>query len=75
MPIGENAVKRVENNGYSKVRSSCPDMENSVVAEEPKAPAKKAAPKKNAEKREERVLEKNGFERVSFGDEMPYWLL
>lgn len=38
MPIGKNAIKRVENNGYSNVASSAPDMENSVVAE-PVAPA------------------------------------
>ncbi len=31
MPIGKNAIKRVENNGYSKVESSAPDMENSTV--------------------------------------------
>ncbi len=31
MPIGKNALKRVENNGYSKVESSAPDMENSSV--------------------------------------------
>ncbi len=31
MPIGKNAIKRVENNGYSKVESSAPDMENSAV--------------------------------------------
>ena len=31
MPIGKNAVKRVENNGYSKVQSAAPDMENSNV--------------------------------------------
>ena len=31
MPIGKNAIKRVENNGYSKVASSAPDMENSHV--------------------------------------------
>ncbi len=31
MPIGKNAVKRVENNGYSKVETSAPDMENSNV--------------------------------------------
>lgn len=33
MPIGKNAIKRVENNGYSNVASSAPDMENSIVAE------------------------------------------
>ncbi len=31
MPIGKNAIKRVENNGYSKVETSAPDMENSSV--------------------------------------------
>ena len=35
MPIGKNAIKRVSNNGYSKVQTAAPDMENSVV-EEPK---------------------------------------
>ena len=32
MPIGKNAIKRVSNNGYSKVASSAPDMENSTVS-------------------------------------------
>ena len=31
MPIGKNAIKRVENNGYSKVKTAAPDMENSSV--------------------------------------------
>ncbi len=31
MPIGKNAIKRVENNGYSKVETKAPDMENSSV--------------------------------------------
>ncbi|MBQ7770901.1 MAG: hypothetical protein IJ373_06930 [Clostridia bacterium] len=35
MPIGKNAIKRVENNGYSKVESSAPDMENSHVIANP----------------------------------------
>ena len=43
MPIGKNAIKRVTNNGYSNVKASAPDMENSVVAEE-----KKPAPKKKS---------------------------
>ena len=34
MPIGKNAIKRVTNNGYSSVKTSAPDMENSIVAEE-----------------------------------------
>ena len=57
MPIGKNSIKRVANNGYSKVNSSAPDMENSEIkAEAPKkaavkkaaAPVKKAEPKKAA---------------------------
>ena len=35
MPIGKNAIKRVENNGYSKVKTSAPDMENSHVIASP----------------------------------------
>ena len=55
MPIGKNAIKRVENNGYSKVKSTAPDMENSevVVTVEP-APAvvePVPAPVKSAEKK------------------------
>lgn len=159
MPIGKNAIKRVENNGYSNVASSAPDMENSIVAEpalsEQKAspavaaetlpeakmtsaePAKRrrgrpvkekpvkeetaaasptaAAPKRRTAKAAEKKTataaentaaeaaetktekaaenkqakpartrktavkaaknEKNGFERVELGGEMPYWLL
>lgn len=53
MPVGKNALKRVSNNGYSKVATTAPDMDNSVVVtpEEPKEEVKvatvKAAPKKN----------------------------
>jgi hypothetical protein len=45
MPIGKNAINRVANNGYSNVKSTAPDMENSVVAEVKAAPKK--APAKN----------------------------
>lgn len=31
MSIGKNAIKRVENNGYSKVKTEAPDMVNSTV--------------------------------------------
>ena len=64
MPIGKNAIKRVENNGYSKVKTTAPDMENSSVITKPdaqvvekmiapveKATAKKAAVKKPAAKK------------------------
>ncbi len=62
MPIGKNAIKRVENNGYSKVESSAPDMENSsvianidqqvvekIIAPVEKKTAAKKAPAKKAE--------------------------
>ncbi len=108
MPIGKNAIKRVENNGYSKVKSNAPDMENSTVIakiseevvekmvkpveEKTKAKTtKKATPKKEETKKEPAVkattkkttakkpavkkAEKNGFARVSVGNEMPYYLL
>ena len=31
MPIGKNSIKRVKNGGYSNVKTSAPDMENSTV--------------------------------------------
>lgn len=51
MAIGKNAIKRVSNNGYSNVKASAPDMENSVVAE-PKTEVaeQKPAPKKTTPK-------------------------
>ena len=119
MPIGKNAIKRVENNGYSNVKTAAPDMENSTViantsqevmdkivkpieektkAKKAKAPAKKPATKALAVKAEEKAeetkpvakkatvkkttakktaekTEKQGFERVSVGNDMPYYLL
>ena len=97
MPIGKNAIKRVENNGYSKVKTSAPDMENSNVIAKPdeqvvekliapvekatvkKAPAKKPAAKKAPAKKPAvkavKAAEKDGFVRVSFGEDMPYYLL
>jgi len=98
MPIGKNAIKRVENNGYSNVKTSAPDMENSHVIAKPdeqvvekmiapvekktaaKAPAKKPAAKKTpakkpAVKAAPASKAKDGFVRVSFGEDMPYYLL
>ena len=40
MPVGKNALKRVTNNGYSKVAVSAPDMEHSEVVETKEAPKK-----------------------------------
>lgn len=46
MSIGKNAIKRVENNGYSKVKTSAPDMENSsvIAAPDPQVTEKLIAP-------------------------------
>ena len=53
MPIGKNAIKRVSNNGYSNVKTTAPDMENSVVSEDAE---QKALPKKKpAQKKKETV--------------------
>lgn len=71
MSIGKNAIKRVENNGYSNVQTSAPDMENSDVVPETPVKEKRAPAKKTAVKTEG----KNGFERYAFGRELPYWLL
>ena len=35
MPIGKNSLKRVANNGYSKVKTEAPDMENSNIIANP----------------------------------------
>ncbi len=89
MPIGKNAIKRVENNGYSKVESSAPDMENSHVIANPdpqvveklvapveEKPVKKASAKKTTAKKAcARKVVKDGFARVEVGTEMPYYLL
>jgi len=47
MPIGKNALKRVTNNGYSKVVTEAPDMENSTHVTEDTA---KIIEEKTAEK-------------------------
>lgn len=92
MAIGKNAIKRVENNGYSNVKTSAPDMENSNVIAKPDAqvveklvaPVEKATAKKTATKKApakkptaKKAISKakDGFVRVSFGEDMPYYLL
>ncbi len=58
MPIGKNSIKRVTNNGYSKVATKAPDMENSTVIANPDPQvvevmipsSEKIAPKKSATK-------------------------
>ena len=72
MSIGKNAIKRVENNGYTNVVTSAPDMENSVV----KPAAESESPEKSAKKViHRRALQRDGFVRVAIGEEMPIWLL
>ena len=59
MPVGKNSIKRVTNNGYSKVASKAPDMENSTVIANPSPEvveimipsSEKIAPKKPASKK------------------------
>lgn len=52
MPIGKNSLKRVTNNGYSSVKTSAPDMENSEIVSEVKPTAPKTtAPAKSAPKK------------------------
>ena len=90
MAIGKNAIKRVENNGYSNVKTAAPDMENSHVIANPDpqvtekliAPveetvvAKKAPAKKACAKKTcVKKVAKSGFERVGLGSDMPYYLL
>ena len=67
MPIGKNAIKRVSNNGYSSVKTSAPDMENSVVAEEQNAQAiaeKPAAEKKPTQKKTTKASPKAATPKV-----------
>ncbi len=53
MPIGKNAISRIANNGYSNVKTSAPDMENSEIATEKEKieEIKVETPKKEAEKK------------------------
>ena len=87
MSIGKSAIKRVENNGYSKVKTDAPDMQNSHVIAAPAeevmeklvAPVEKKAAKsqtkKASAKKPAKKMQKDGFVSVSFGEELPYYLL
>ena len=88
MSIGKSAIKRVENNGYSKVKSVAPEMQNSVIAApaeqvtekliapvEKKMAAKKPAAKKPAVKKAPAAKQANGFVSYLLGEELPYYLL
>ena len=80
MSIGKNAIKRVQNNGYSNVKTSAPDMENSTEIPTPvevaeavtqKKPAKKAPQKKAPTKKAVKVATGG----IQLGSELPYYLL
>lgn len=87
MPVGKNSIKRVQNGGYSNVKSEAPDMLNSEIAEDAtvieKKPvvAKKSAPvsKKQtntpAKKTAPKVKNKPDEPKVAVGDDMPVFLL
>ena len=87
MSIGKNAIKRVENNGYSKVKTDAPDMQNShviaatseEVMEKLVAPIEEKTAKKRGrpanKKKEVKTSGKNGFITCSLGEDMPYYLL
>jgi len=88
MPIGKNAIKRVENNGYSKVETKAPDMQNSHVISAPTKEVlekivspieKKNAPTKKKTKsvltKKDGKTTKDGFITFSFGEDLPYYLL
>lgn len=87
MPVGKNSIKRVQNGGYSNVKSEAPDMLNSEIAEDAtvieKKPvvAKKSAPvsKKQtntpAKKAAPKVKNKPDEPKIAVGDDMPVFLL
>lgn len=89
MSIGKNAIKRVQNNGYSNVKTSAPDMENSteiptpvevaeaVMEQKPvkKAPTKKAPSKKPAAKKAVAPVQEEKTGGVQLGENLPYYLL
>ena len=87
MSIGKSAIKRVENSGYSKVKTQAPDMQNSNVIAAPAeevtekliAPIeKKTASNKTATKKTPKkacaAKKKSGFIAFSIGEELPYYL-
>ena len=84
MSIGKSSLKRVENNGYSKVKTDAPDMQNSHVItapaeevtekliapiEQKNSPPKKTTKKSCAKKKKDR------FSSCLLGEDMPYFLL
>ena len=79
MSIGKNAIKRVENNGYSQVKTGAPDMQNSTVIakadEQVLAMVEKTPAKKTAEKKTTKPAKKEKTGGVQLGEALPYYLL
>ena len=77
MPVGKNALKRVSNNGYSKVNTAAPDMEHSEVVEpevkltEKKPVAKKPTVTKPAPKTAPKAKTANKTEKPKEKDTRP----
>ena len=87
MPVGKNSIKRVKD-GYSNVKTTAPDMQNSTVIANlapevadvmlPKAKTKKPSSKKAKpapEKQAVPVAQPNGFVKFGLGDTLPDYLL
>ncbi len=82
MSIGKSAIKRVENSGYSKVKTEAPDMLNSNVIAAPAeeitekliAPIEKKTATKKTQKKSCSSKKKKGFITFSIGEELPYYL-
>ena len=82
MSIGKSALKRVENSGYSKVKTEAPDMLNSHVIAAPAeevtekliAPIEEKKTAKNTTKKASVSKKKSGFIAFSIGEELPYYL-
>ncbi|MDY3846219.1 MAG: hypothetical protein SOZ62_04855 [Eubacteriales bacterium] len=87
MPVGKNSIRRVANNGYSKVKTEAPDMENSkIVTIKKSTTVKNASTKKdNAVSDNVNLVKAKGIltpvdtktekSFVNVGDDMPYYLL
>lgn len=82
MSIGKSALKRVENSGYSKVKTEAPDMLNSHVIAAPAeevtekliAPIEEKKTAKKTTKKASASKKKSGFIAFSIGEELPYYL-
>lgn len=86
MSIGKSALKRVENNGYSKLKTEAPDMQNShviakvsqEVTEKMIAPVEEKTIKKTTKKTPTKTVackKKSGFTSYLLGEDLPYYLL